>query len=70
LTLLFNRVSSRAREPETRSTVYGFLQGGGPNEMIASGPNQSIEIKEIPEKGKDENSRVFTGDLNGGPGWT
>jgi hypothetical protein len=23
-----------------------------------------------PEKGKSENSRVFTGDLNGGPGWT
>jgi hypothetical protein len=44
LALLFNRVSSRAREPETRSTVYGFLLGGGPNEMIVSEPNQSIEI--------------------------
>ncbi|MDB5038055.1 MAG: hypothetical protein JWQ35_1583 [Bacteriovoracaceae bacterium] len=27
-------------------------------------------LREIPEKGKSENSRVFTGDLNGGPGWT
>jgi len=27
-------------------------------------------FEEIPEKGKDENSGVFTGDLNGGPGWT
>jgi hypothetical protein len=31
LALLFNRVSSRAHEPETRSTVYGFQLGGGPN---------------------------------------
>jgi hypothetical protein len=27
-------------------------------------------LKEIPEKGKSENIRVFTDDLNGGPGWT
>ena len=26
--------------------------------------------RDIPRKGKSENSRVFTGDLNGGPGWT
>jgi hypothetical protein len=24
----------------------------------------------IPLEGKSENSRVFIGDLNGGPGWT
>jgi hypothetical protein len=27
-------------------------------------------LREVPEKRKSENSRVFTGDLNGGPGWT
>ena len=27
-------------------------------------------LRRIPGKGKSENSRVFTGDLNGGPGWT
>jgi hypothetical protein len=27
-------------------------------------------VREIPGKGKSENSLVFTSDLNGGPGWT
>ncbi len=27
-------------------------------------------LRELPEKGKGKNSRVFTDDLNGGPGWT
>jgi hypothetical protein len=27
-------------------------------------------LRDIPPKGKSENSGVFTGDLNGGPGWT
>src|SRR6266404_4302705 len=27
-------------------------------------------FRDIPRKGKSENRRVFTGDLNGGPGWT
>jgi hypothetical protein len=27
-------------------------------------------LTDVPRKGKSENSRVFTGDLNGGPGWT
>jgi len=29
--------------------------------------SRTIEVR---EKGKGENSRVFTDDLNGGPGWT
>src|ERR1700730_558273 len=27
-------------------------------------------LRDIPRNGKSENSRVFIGDLNGGPGWT
>ena len=27
-------------------------------------------LRESPEKGKSENNRIFTGDLDGGPGWT
>ena len=27
-------------------------------------------LSEVREKEKGENSRVITGDLNGGPGWT
>jgi hypothetical protein len=27
-------------------------------------------LRDIPRKGKSENSRVFTGDFDGGPGWT
>jgi hypothetical protein len=27
-------------------------------------------LRDIPQKGKSENSRVFTGDFDGGPGWT
>ena len=27
-------------------------------------------LRESPDKGESENRRVFTGDLNGGPGWT
>jgi hypothetical protein len=37
-------------------------------------PEHEIELSDaasdIPRKEKSENSRVFTGDLNGGPGWT
>jgi hypothetical protein len=29
-----------------------------------------IQMIDYTEKGKSENRRVFTGDLNGGPGWT
>ena len=31
---------------------------------------QNDFLSEVREKGKGKNSRVFTGDLNGGPGWT
>ena len=27
-------------------------------------------LRDIPPKGKSENSRIFTGDFDGGPGWT
>jgi hypothetical protein len=32
--------------------------------------NKTVFLREIPKKGKSENDRVFTDDLNGGPGWT
>jgi len=31
---------------------------------------QIVFLRDIPPKVKSENSRIFTGDLNGGPGWT
>jgi hypothetical protein len=27
-------------------------------------------LRDFPRKGKSENSHVFTGDFDGGPGWT
>jgi glyoxylase-like metal-dependent hydrolase (beta-lactamase superfamily II) len=27
-------------------------------------------LRSIPQEGKSENSRIFTGDFDGGPGWT
>ncbi len=43
--------------------IYGLL------ELLANFWQNGF-LREISEKGKSENSRVFTGDLNGGPGWT
>ena len=43
--------------------IYGLL------ELLANFWQNGF-LSEIREKGKSENSSVFTGDLNGGPGWT
>jgi len=43
--------------------VYGLL------ELLANFWQNGF-LRDIPRKGKSENRRVFTGDLNGGPGWT
>ena len=43
-------------------------QNGLPEKLANSWQNGFVG--EIPGKGKRENGSVFTGDLNGGPGWT
>ena len=43
--------------------IYGLL------ELLANFWQNGFLMK-IPLAGESENSHVFTGDLNGGPGWT
>jgi len=43
--------------------IYGLL------ELLANFWQNGF-LSEVREKEKGENSRVITGDLNGGPGWT
>ncbi len=43
--------------------IYGLL------ELLANFW-QNVFLMTSPRKGKSENGRVFTGDYNGGPGWT
>ena len=56
----FMRVAHR-NAPNYR--IYGLL------ELLANFWQNGF-LSEVREKEKGENSRVITGDLNGGPGWT
>jgi hypothetical protein len=42
---------------------------GGVPELLADFWQNGF-LRDFPRKGKSENSHVFTGDFDGGPGWT
>jgi hypothetical protein len=57
-----------ARRSKRAAVTLRLRLVGSPGKLVNSW--QIGFLRSIPQEGKSENSREFTGDLNGGPGWT